>query len=169
MTAFLVVSLLAFAALHNESNDGRMTSCIAVLWVTIASYVVYHAGPYNTLVESIGYYQYQAVIPLLSILILYFIRCKLAICLMLVYLIQILFGLSYFVFEGQGWYIYQQYQLTMWLLFGVQMALMFSARLTDNVYGGICRAKLAGVSAKAFIAPKHRADSAKRHSSENQA
>ena len=169
MITLLVALILLAATVWNSNNPGRLASCSVVVGVTTLSYWNYHFGIYDGCVDLLGYYPYQMLAPLISLLILYWVKCQLALALMFLYFTQILISLGYLVIEGQGWYIDQEYQLTMWLWFGIQIALMFSQRLTHGVHRSLCGTKLAGVAAEAFMGTKHSVNSISDHTGETKA
>lgn len=163
----VVIASLVVASIANGDVYGRMKVCSSILWVTAASYMIYYFGDYNEYVTAIGYYQYQSIFPLISISILHLIKDRLATLLMVLYLIEISINALSFWIEGQGLYIDNAYQLSMWGVFIVQMALMFSRRLTNGVYRGLFGYDMARSSPKANMAAGHHSYSPENHPGED--
>ena len=169
MIAVLVVALLTYAAMRNDRNQYRAAAIVCVLWITTASSFVYYFGPYDEAVSLVGYYQYQAIYPLLQILCLSLIRGKLAACLMILFCVEIIFNCFAFWIEGQNLYTDTLYQSTIWAVFVVQMALMLSRTLTNGVHHQLCRFNMARNPAKAISASINGSDSGKGDTGEAQA
>ena len=168
MIGFLIVAALVFMSGHNITNARRLYPCLITLWLTIASYMFYEFGPYDRVVEIIGYYQLQAITPLICLLLLSRIPGKLATVLMITSFVSIVSSLLAFWLEGYGMYTWVQFQAVAWILLAVELAVMLSPRLTSGVYRAVRGVKLAGDSSKGWYARDSLAYSAKGSSSEAQ-
>jgi hypothetical protein len=141
MTASVLLAL-AFASILNRYEIKRAFACVTVLLVTVASYCVYESDWYFPLEETLGYYGYQSLAPLLSVLILAKIKCRLSSCLMVLFCILVSGNLVFWYVEGLGNDVEAIYQQAVLAMFCIELALMFSKRLTNVVHGVVHRPKL---------------------------
>jgi peptidoglycan/LPS O-acetylase OafA/YrhL len=164
--AVIVISLLVIAVLRNTGDDDRVAACNTLLWIATPSYYIYSTELYNTVTGYIGYFPYQAIFPLLYILVLSRIKCRLSTCLMAMCMIEISVNIGAFLIEGHKEEVSGTYLNIIWYIFIIEVALMLSRRVTNGVYRGVLRLKLAGLAAKAKLSPDYCADSLHKSSSE---
>jgi len=131
MTGVIVLCILSIAALYNWRDNQRLIAIAVVSCVTIAEYAVYYLLPYAAIVETTGYYEEQTVWSLAVISILYLVRGKLAFCLMALHLAHMAILATYFTYESMAIEPWPPFLHLQWLIFAVQMALLFSRRFTD--------------------------------------
>ena len=141
--SIIVIAFIIIVLVRAGVDDKRVFPIMTVMWMTTLSYLVYYFGSYDSYVEMLGYYAYHSIWLLTTIAILSFMRGKLAFCLMGLFCFEIVVNACYFLIEGAGIYADTFYQLMQWLLYGVEVSLLFSRRLTDGVYGVLCKNDLA--------------------------
>ena len=163
------VAFIIIALVRAGDDDKRVFPIITVMWMTTLSYLVYCFGSYNSCVETLGYYAYHSIWLLATIAVLSFMRGKLAFCLMGLFCFEIVVNACYFLIEGAGIYADTFYQIMQWLLYTAEVSLMFSRRLTDGVYGVLCKNDLARDFAESRYNGHYRPRSAKDLSCEKRA
>ena len=141
--SIIVIAFIIIALVRAGDDDKRVFPIMTVMWMTTLSYLVYYFGSYDSYVEMLGYYAYHSIWLLTTIAILSFMRGKLAFCLMGLFCFEIVVNACYFLIEGAGIYADTFYQIMQWLLYSVEVSLLFSRRLTDGVYGVLCKNDLA--------------------------
>jgi hypothetical protein len=146
---------LAFASVLAGYETKRALACMTVLWVTVVSLVAHESSLYFPLSDIFGYYGLQALDPLLSIIILANIRCRLSSCLMVLFCVLVSVNIVAWYVEGLGVNVEAYYQQAVWAVFGIELALMFSERLTNVVHGIVHRPSLAGDTAAPIVAFEH--------------
>lgn len=137
MTGIIVLCLLIIAMAVNWRDKARMGAAGTVLGVGAVGYAIYYFAPYAAIVEALGYHQEQAIWLLASISILYHVKGRLAFCLMVLYLAQLAINATYFTYQSMGIDILPAFDGVMWLMFVIQMALLFSRRFTDVCTRGL--------------------------------
>ena len=142
MIGFLVVLLLVFLAGHNITNQRRFKPCLITMQLTLASCIVYETPLYNAMVEGLGFYICQMIVPFAAILLLRNIPGKLATVLTVTSAISIAANLMGLWIEGNGLYTWAIYQLVVWILLAVELFAMLSPRLTSGVHRVIHRLNL---------------------------
>lgn len=141
MIDILVIITLVAALLRNQDLEQRAIVCAIVLWITAMSYYMFHYGPYDQAVELLGYYQYQSAILLISISALYFVPGKLSTVLTAFFCICILINGGAWWYEGHQ-LLDDVYQNAVWVLFAIQLLIMFSRSLTNGIYRILLRTNL---------------------------
>jgi hypothetical protein len=165
MTASIIMAL-AFASVLAGYETKRAFACMAVLWVTVASLAIHESSLYFPLSDTFGYYGLQALDPLLSIIILANIRCRLSSCLMVLFCVLISVNIIAWYIEGLGINVEAYYQQAVWVVFIIELALMFSERLTNVVHGVVHRPSVAGDTSAPIVAFEHLDYSAQSNTSE---
>jgi hypothetical protein len=165
--AVIVISLLVASVLKNTCDDDRAAACNTLLWIATPSYYIYGTDFYYAAINSIDFFVYQSIFPFLYIIVLSKIKGRLATCLMVMSMIEISVNIGAFLIEGHRDEASGTYVNIVWYIFIVEVALMLSRRITDGVYSGVLRLKLAGVAAKAKLAPGYCAGSLQHHTGED--
>ena len=158
---------LALASILNGYETRRAYACMAVLWVSVASTALYESTLYFPLADTLGYYGYQSLTPLLSICILANIKCRLSSCLMVLFCILISGNIIAWYAEGLGINVEAFYQQAVWAIFIIELALMLSKRLTNVVHGVVHRSRLDRDTTAPIVAFEHLDYSVKNNAGEN--
>ena len=155
MIDILVISSLVAALFRNQDLEQRAIVCAIVLWITGMSYFMFHYGPYDQAIELLGYYQYQSAILLISISALYFVPGKLSTVLTAFFCVCILINGGAWWYEGHQ-ILDESYQSVVWVLFAIQLSIMFSRSLTNGIYRAILRTNMARDPAEIGSIAEHR-------------
>ncbi len=134
-----VLLVLVLAAVLNDRDDNRCNACVTVLWVTAIAYGVYESPWYFHIEDIFGYYGYESLTALLSIIILANIKCRLSTCLMVLFCVLISVNIAVWYAEFLGFYVEQIYQWVVWAIFTAELVLMLSPRVTNVVHGMVHR------------------------------
>lgn len=145
---FLYVMLVLSLVTILQQEEDRKWACVTILWVSGVSFGVYNSSLYDILVELIGYFAYISLTPLASIAILYMVKGRLCTVLMYLFFIQISVNITAWVVEGFGNNLTTQYDMTVTVLFVVEVALMYSRGVTDGIHRILCRHDPATSTAK---------------------
>lgn len=138
MSVYIAISALFLASIRNWSDENKLLTSMAVTFVTALSYYVYHIGPAEYLIHSMGYWGYLSLAPLLSIILLSFIRCVTSTALMLLFVLLILTHLGCYLFELGGFYVDGVYQYIAWGYFALEIIILLSERV-GNGFIKYCR------------------------------
>jgi len=161
-----ILLALAFVSVRNGYESNRGLTCMAVLWVTVASITAYHSRFYFFLEDIFGYYGFLSLAPIISICILAKIKCRLSTLLMVLFCVLISVNIIAWYVEGLGLVVEAFHERVVWVLFVVQMLLMLSGKLTDGVHGVICGHDVAGDTSAPIVAFEHLDYSAQSNTSE---
>jgi hypothetical protein len=134
-----VLMVLAFAIFTNWPDVSRRRACITILLVTAASYALSESPWYTPVKETLTEYGYEGLAPLLSIIILTRIKCRLSTCLMVLFCVAVSVNIAFWYAEYLGNEVEHIYDWVIGIAFAIQMALMLSTRITDDVHGMVHR------------------------------
>ena len=123
-----VLVTLTLLTLFNIRDVNRFLTCLFVLLVTSLSYQLYYLDTYYALEGLLGYYGFQSLPPILSIIILILVYGRLSTCLMALYAANILLNVMFFWLEGIGLPVDNAYLICGFVTYAVQCALGFPAK-----------------------------------------
>ena len=138
----LILMAMVYVALCCRYDKQRLYPVMISLSVSIVSYSMYYWGPYNWAISKAGYFIYQSIFPLLCFVALRRIKGPLSTLLMITAFTLILVNFTALCLVGGGLYNWGDYQFAVWVILLVELALMYSPRLTNGCYGGLCEFKL---------------------------
>lgn len=132
------ILLLAIAVLINSKPE-RFHVCLVLMWLMIANQAFAYFGLIGLITEFINFHVYISIFELIVIGFLSFNRSILSIECIFLAVLSILANIITYWFDLLGANTYLFFDLVMYGLFGLQLILLYSIRISNGLFGYIAR------------------------------